>query len=268
MTQIWLATNGGHDHIDDLLTSGRVQIDRLKVGEWMDDAQLAAIAAQRPTLLHVSDGVIWPRGRRWVAEQARLVRQTHAPWISVHLDIGWTFLAYRWSGPTPIPLAVGRRWAVRTLQRLQAACPGGCEPFVLAENMPRWTRCRPAYVVDPAFIAGVVQEVGCGLLLDLAHARVAAHYQGEPVCDYLARLPLDRVVEVHVSGPRPMPDSESAGDGRLFDAHEPLQNEDYALLQWVLERCTPRAVTLEYWQDRAQLVAQLRRLRVLLDSHS
>jgi uncharacterized protein (UPF0276 family) len=134
--------------------------------------------------------------------------------------------------------------------------------------MPRWTRHRPAYVVDPAFISGVVEETGCGLLLDLAHARVAAHYHGEPVRDYLARLPLDRLVEIHVSGPRPLEANGKTGDGRLYDAHRSLQEEDYTLLRWVLERSAPRAVTLEYWRDRAQLETQLRRLRALLDGYA
>jgi uncharacterized protein (UPF0276 family) len=268
MTEIWLAATGGRAHIDTLLASGEADVDRLKAGERMDETQLAALVAQRPALLHVSDGVLWPRGRRWAVDQARLARRVDAPWISVHLDIGWTPLAYRWAGPNPIWRALGKRWAVRSVRRLQAACPGGAALFVLVENMPRWTRHRPAYVVDPAFVAGVVEEAGCGLLLDLAHARVAAHFQGEPVHDYLTRLPLDRLVEIHVSGPRPLPDSKGAGGGWLFDAHEPMQEVDYGLLAWVLERTRPRAVTLEYSKDRAQLKMQLHRLRALLDVHS
>ena len=264
MSHIWLATTGGRTHIDALLASDAVHVDRLKAGEWMDESQLAALVAQRPALLHVSGGVLWPRRRRWAAEQARLVSRVDAPWISVHLDIGWTFLAYRWPGPTPIWPALGKRWAVRSLRRLRAACPVP----MLVENMPRWTRYRPAYVVDPAFVSAVVDESGCGLLLDLAHARVAAHYQGEPVRDYLARLPLDRTIEIHVSGPRPAPAGGPFTDGRLIDAHEPLQEADYALLAWVLHRTRPQAVTLEYSRDLAQLEAQLHRLSALLDSSS
>ena len=143
--------------------------------------------------------------------------------------------------------------------------PAACSVPVLVENMPRWSRHGPAYVVNPAFISSVIEATRCGLLLDLAHARVAARYQGEPVRDYLARLPLDRLVEIHVSGPRPLPASKGTSGGRLFDAHEPVQEPDYALLAWVLERTRPRAVTLEYSKDRAQLKAQLDRLRRLLD---
>lgn len=41
--------------------------------------------------------------------------------------------------------------------------------------------------------------------------------------------------------------------------------EDYARLQWVLERSRPRAVTLECWYERALLQEQLQRLRQMLN---
>jgi uncharacterized protein (UPF0276 family) len=269
MAGIWLGVTGGKPNIDALLDSGQigpagvVDVDRLKATEWMDVRQLDALCARRPVLLHHDDGVIWPRGRRWAQALARRAQRCATPWLSVHLDLGWTFLAYQWPGPSPIPRALARRWAVRSVWRLQAACeasvPG--RPPVLVENIPHWSRSRPAYTADPAFISRVVAESGCGLLLDLGHARIAAHYHGEPVHDYLARLPLDRAVELHVSGPRP----GDYPDGRLVDAHQPMLELDYDLLAWTLERCTPRAVTLEYSKDQAQIVAQLVRLREMLN---
>jgi len=271
MTDIWLAVTGGKPNPDALLASGEigpsgtVDVDRLKVAEWMDDDQLAAVMAQRPVLLHLDGGVIWPRSRRWTAAMAQRAQRSATPWLSVHLDQGWAFLAYRWPGPSPVPRALARRWAVRSVRRLQDECQASVSgrPPVLVENVPRWSRSRLAYTADPAFISQVVEESGCGFLLDLAHARVTAHYLREPVRDYLARLPLDRLVEVHVSGPRPGPHP----DGRLIDAHQSMLEVDYELLAWVLERWRPRAVTLEYSKDRAQIVVQLVRLRALLDSY-
>jgi len=74
---------------------------------------------------------------------------------------------------------------------------------------------------------------------------------------YLEELPLDRVVEIHVSGPR-------FENGWWHDYHDTLQTEDYALLEWVLRRSTPRVVTLEYWKDIAQVREQLLRLSRLI----
>jgi uncharacterized protein (UPF0276 family) len=250
MAGIWLAASGGNEHIEALLASGAVHVDRIKVGSWIGANRLAY-----PALLHISRGAIWPRVGRWIAEQVRLTRLVDAPWTSVHLDIGLPYAIYRWPLTALLPRSVAERWAVRTLRRWGAQSP---VPLV-AENMPPWKRDRPAYVIDPAFIARVIEGVGCGLLLDLAHARVSAHRRGQPARNYISQLPLDRLTEIHISGPRPSP-----ANGQLMDAHEPPQEEDYTLLAWVLERAQPQAVTLEYDRDRAQLEAQLLRLRELL----
>jgi hypothetical protein len=255
-TEIWLACSGGNAHGDAILAAGAPRVDRVKLGSWMSDAQIAASATRIPALLHISQGVIWPRSRRWVAMKVHRTRLARTPWVSFHLDLGWTFLAYRWSGPSPIPRWVARRWAVQSLRRLSAALPVP----VLAENMPRWDRAGPAYVVDPTFIRGAIEEADCGFLLDLAHARVSADLRRESVHAYLERLPLDRVREIHISGPRP----SAAHSGRLIDAHEPLRQEDLDLLAWTLKRTQPRAVTLEYSRQRGPLEAQLRSLRRVL----
>lgn len=250
MTMIWLAASGGNEHIEALLAGGAVHVDRIKVGSWLGSDRPAY-----PALLHISRGAIWPRGERWIAEQVRLTRLADAPWVSVHLDIGLPYAIYRWPFTALLPPSLAERWAVRTLRcwAVQSPVP------LLAENMPPWKRDRPAYVVDPGFITRVIEGAGCGLLLDLAHARVSAYRRGQPARDYVSQLPLDRLTEIHVSGPRPSP-----ADGRLLDAHEALQEEDYALLAWVLERARPQAVTLEYDRDPVQLEAQLLRLQELL----
>jgi uncharacterized protein (UPF0276 family) len=84
---------------------------------------------------------------------------------------------------------------------------------------------------------------------------------GVDVYDYLDDLPLDRVVQLHVSGPR-------MREGRLVDVHESLQETDYALLDFVLERTQPQVVTLEYIREREALREQLFRLRDILDARN
>ena len=93
---------------------------------------------------------------------------------------------------------------------------------------------------------------------DIAHARISAEALGCDTGSYLAQLPWERTAEIHMSGPRRI-------DGRLVDRHEPMVEEDLALLRWVLERAWPQAVTLEFSKDRAQVRDQLLHLRRLLD---
>jgi uncharacterized protein (UPF0276 family) len=153
---------------------------------------------------------------------------------------------------------------------------------LLLENIPLFPNLAHMHVCEPAFVREVLAASGCDLLLDLAHARVAADVLHWDVHDYLAALPLDRVVEIHLSGPRPLAELDarrqalvrenarsvahmvSFGDENLVDAHEPLREADYALLEWTLGRCTPRAVSLEYFRDPAALREQLRRLAALV----
>ncbi len=113
------------------------------------------------------------------------------------------------------------------------------------------------FEVQPDRITEVVSETGCGLVLDTGHARVSAARLGLDAHDYLARLPLNQLVEVHVSGPR-------VRDGRLVDAHEPLEEIDYALLDWVLKQARPQLVALEYTREADALRDQLLRIRDML----
>lgn len=107
--------------------------------------------------------------------------------------------------------------------------------------------------------AGVLETLGCGLLLDTGHARVSASALGVDVHRYLAGLLLDRVAEVHVSGPR-------VHAGGLIDTLQPMQEVDYELLSFVLSRTRPGMVNLEYVRERNALYQQLSPLRHVVDS--
>ena len=76
--------------------------------------------------------------------------------------------------------------------------------------------------------------------------------------EYILKLPMDRVAQVHVSGPR-------MRNGQWFDAHEPLQELDYELFEFVLSRAKPEVVTLEYIRQIDPLREQLNRLRGIMD---
>src|SRR5699024_9908725 len=121
---------------------------------------------------------------------------------------------------------------------------------------------------DPEVIHQVCEEAGVGLLLDLAHARIAACYRQENPNEYLNKLPLQHVKEFHVNAPGL---DEEAGYFR--DLHFEMQEEDYELLGNVLDQCKPDIVTLEYggtgpkveWRsDIGAIERQLNRLREMI----
>jgi uncharacterized protein (UPF0276 family) len=169
----------------------------------------------------------------------------------------WLMLRYGWRMPLPDVERATRRF-VWQVQRLQRSIP---VPVIL-ENTPPFPFPGYDFEAQAARIRKLLEKTGCGFLLDIGHARVAAATWGIDVHDYLCDLPLEHVVQVHVSGPR-MRGSRTREE-RLIDAHEPLQDLDYALLDYVLARAQPQMVTLEYIRKREALLSQLTRLRDLL----
>jgi hypothetical protein len=94
--------------------------------------------------------------------------------------------------------------------------------------------------VEPDRIARLLNETGAGLLLDITHAKVTAQYREWDVRAYLAELPLNSVREIHVTG------LGVDREGAPYDAHGPMDETDFALLEWAIERTDPAIVTLEY----------------------
>jgi uncharacterized protein (UPF0276 family) len=121
----------------------------------------------------------------------------------------------------------------------------------------------PTYL--PQTLHRVVEETGCGLLLDVAHARIAARYLQMDVREYIAALPVAHTREIHVTGVqrfgkrwvsrlrRAGLDAGTIGDlaGRPLD-HLPMTDDDWGLFAWVMEQThngtwgKPWVVTFEY----------------------
>jgi len=71
---------------------------------------------------------------------------------------------------------------------------------------------------------------------------------------------LNKIRQIHLNRP-------GWRDGRLVDSHMALQEEDYQLLEKLLEKCQPWAVTLEYNHDRDLIPPQIEQLRKILDKY-
>jgi len=94
--------------------------------------------------------------------------------------------------------------------------------------------------IMPEQISRLLTDNDVSFLLDITHAKITAQHHGWNIYDYIRELPLNRVVEIHVNG------SGYDKDGFLSDTHQAMENEDYKLLEWVLNYTNPNIVTLEY----------------------
>jgi uncharacterized protein (UPF0276 family) len=134
----------------------------------------------------------------------------------------------------------------------------------MAENVPYpdFYTDKPRLVSEPAVIRRVIEACDCGLLLDLAHARLSSESLGIDAHDYIEQLPVERLRELHVTGIGPN------REGRAED-HLPMTDPDWALFDWALQRirsgawASPEIVACEYggvgpmfeWRSDADVIA-------------
>jgi uncharacterized protein (UPF0276 family) len=135
---------------------------------------------------------------------------------------------------------------------------------LLLENLdynPRDKSGAYEYVCEPAFIRDILDATGCRMLLDFGHANCSAQNMGHSdVMGFIFSLPLEKVVEVHMSG-------AGRKDGLAHDTHLLIHREgqpEVGYLERALQsgRMTAlRAVTLETFDD---VIPQLDLLRDVL----
>lgn len=244
----------------ELIRSESVQIDAVEVGPWFSAEQIKYYRQQLPGwrfYLHYGNLV---SRMRWIPGTADLLntylQDTQSPWLSFHYSLlppGYVWFAAKFGRYLPLPnSARASEWFVDGVKKLKCL-----KLPLLLENMPSFPTSRYALETSAERISESLALTETDFLLDIAHARVAASVLGLDVYDYIASLPLERVKQIHTSGPR-------ARDGRLYDAHEDLQEEDYRLLAWVLARIKPEMVTLEFIKDRELLCRQLKRIKEII----
>ena len=71
---------------------------------------------------------------------------------------------------------------------------------ILIENVSRYFNYDESELDEGEFLASVCTEAECGLLLDLNNAYVNQYNLGENMDNFISRLPIERVKEIHLAG--------------------------------------------------------------------
>ncbi len=250
-----------------LLAAGEVEIDLFKCPPW--PGLIAAAKRWRPVMVHFDfqAGQGSPTAAD-LAAAADWIERTSTYWVNTHL-----------APPTVDGESVGTA-TERTLRQAVSDIEVLGKRFgpatVVVENVP-WER-RSDYPIDrvaadPLLLSTVVETTGCGLLLDLAHSRLAAEELGVAAEDHLYAHPNRHLAELHVTG------LGNDAEGRRRD-HMPMDPRAWQLLELALGAIAagrwrrPWAVALEYggvgplfeWRSEPRVLRRdLRRLAELLE---
>lgn len=254
-----------------LLSENRIEIDYFKCPGQPDVVAKASRYTQVVVHFNLDAGPGNLQNVDWEA-LTDLVDQTGTAFVNLHLA------PYVSDFPGIPPDNPNQAQTTRIVQRMLKDLQAPIDRFggerVIVENVPyrgaNGVTLRPG--VDPEIMGRLIAEADCGFLLDISHARIAAHHLGESERDYMDRLPCQRLKELHFTGLHRI-------DGRLQD-HLPILESDWPVLEWVLERirsgdwARPWLLTFEYGgvgekyatrSDPTVIAEQVPRLKELID---
>jgi hypothetical protein len=220
-----------------LLQSGDIEIDLFKCPDWPD--LVAEASALCPAYVHfplvAGQGNVEKVGLETIADWRS---RTVSRYVNTHIAIRREDM----TDPDDPEEAV--ETMLRDIRPLVARFG---KANVMAEHIPYpdIPDNKASVVAQPAVIRRVIETADCGLLLDLAHARLTADTLNMDVHEYITRLPVERLCELHVTG-------VGIGQDGLRQDHLPMTDDDWALLAWALAQidsgawAQPWVVSCEY----------------------
>jgi uncharacterized protein (UPF0276 family) len=219
----------------DLVRDGTVEIDRFKCPDWQyiidDAAKLRPVYVHFPLSANRRDGLHVDLD----AIEA-MARATNTPFINLHLSPqmkdfgGWSDDEIEGRLIDDVNVLVERFSKARVMVEMV--------PF----GNPEENFFQPA--TEPPMIRRIIERTGCGLLLDLSHARITARLLGKDERDFLDAMPIEHLRELHVTG--------LGFIGPILKDHLPMTDADWTVFEWALVRirekrwATPWCIACEY----------------------
>ena len=174
-----------------------------------------------------------PRTEAWLARLRDDHETFRFAWLSEHL--GWTTLGgLQGVLPLPLPITDEAVSAVATrMRRLSAVVP----TVAFENNVTYFALGDPEQ--EPEFFNSICRAAHCGLLLDLHNVHTQCRNFGLNPLEYLDRIALEHVIEIHLSGGSES-DPRWLSSRRVFrlDTHDhAVPEEVWRLLAHALPRC-------------------------------
>lgn len=204
--------------------------------------------------LAMSLGGVDPLDDGYFATLSTFLRDLEVPWHSDHLCFS---VAHGAASHDLLPMPWNEDTVAHFAARIREAQNRVPVPLAV-ENISYYVKPPDSTLDDGDFVRSVVEESGCALMLDVNNVYVNARNHKEDPRAILAKMPLDRVVQIHVAGHYyEEPDF-------IIDTHaEPLCDDVYDLLAWTLERTGRVPILLERDDDFPpfdELYAEVERL--------
>jgi len=224
---------------------------------------LDRIRERYPVVMHgvsLSIGTVDPLNSEYLQKLKALKDHLQPAWISDHLC--WTGVAHRNTHDLlPVPYTeAALRHIVSRLRAVQDIL--GC-PIAL-ENPSTYLEFTSSQMPEAEFIARMAEDSGCQLLLDVNNVYVTCFNHRLDPKAYLDTLPLERVIQIHLSG-------HTNKGTHIIDTHDDhVVEEVWQLYRYVLARAGRVPNTMIEWDDRIPdfptLAAELEKAKQVADA--
>ncbi|HKU42857.1 MAG TPA: DUF692 domain-containing protein [Polyangiales bacterium] len=225
-------------------------------------ALLERARARWPVLTHgltLGFGAVEPGEREYVSRLAAFLCEIRAPWHSEHLCFS-SVDGVMLHDLLPLPL---RKEAADTAVLRIRELADALQLPVAVENVSYYAHPGAAQYSEIEFLCDVLERSDAKLLLDVNNVFVNAKNHGFDAFAYLDRIPVERVVQIHIAGHSVRP------DGLILDTHgDAVRDEVYALFEHALRRIGPVPVLLERDQnfpDFPELQREVERLHAIYE---
>lgn len=203
---------------------------------------LDQIAERYPIVMHgvsMSIGSTDPVNYEHLKGLKNLARRVKAVWMGDH--VCWTGVAGR-NTHDLLPVPYNEATLKHMVERVRIIQDYLERPLVL-ENPSTYMTFAASTITEEDFICRLAEEADCALLLDVNNVYVSARNHGFDCNAYLDRIPLDRVVQIHIAG-------HTDKSTHCIDTHDgPVIDPVWANYARVMDRAGGRATLLE-WDDK------------------
>jgi uncharacterized protein (UPF0276 family) len=200
---------------------------------------LERVAEKYPIVMHgvsMSIGSTDPLDWDYLRELRALRDRTRALWISDHLC--WTGAAGK-NTHDLLPLPYTEEALKHVASRIRDVQDFMGAPLVL-ENPSTYVEFKGSTLPEWQFLSELSREADCALLIDVNNIYVSSRNHGFDPREYLAALPYDRIVQLHVAG-------HTDHGTHVVDTHiGPVIEDVWRLLGDVYRRADGVSVLLEW----------------------
>jgi uncharacterized protein (UPF0276 family) len=204
---------------------------------------LDRIAKNYPVVMHgvsLSIGTVDPLNSEYLQKLKRLANDLQPAWISDHLC--WTGVAHKKSHDL-LPVPYTEEALKHIVQRIREVQDILERPIAL-ENPSTYLEFKASVMPEAVFIAHMAEESGCNLLLDVNNVYVTCYNHRLDPKLYLDTLPLDRIIQIHLSG------HENQGT-HIIDTHDDhVIDEVWNLYKYVVSKSGRIPNTMIEWDDK------------------